>query len=109
LGAHTRQYKNYCIGKGGYVSSFEIIKNDDYEIILIQEVNCSNKEQLHKIEREHIEANECVNLNIPSRTKKEYKEANKDTIKEYHKEYNDLNRDKIREYKKQYQKKILRG
>ena len=109
LGHHTRHYKRYCNGKCGYMSSFDIIKNMSYEIILIEEVNCNNKEQLHKIEREHIEANECVNLNIPSRTKKEYKEANKDTIKEYHKEYNDLNRDKIREYKKQYQKKILRG
>ena len=105
LGHHTRNYKNYCNGKYNFVSSFDIIKNMSYEIILIEEVNCNNKEQLHKIEREHIEANECVNLNIPSRTKKEYKEANKDTIKEYHKEYNDLNRDKIREYKKQYQKK----
>ena len=87
LGNHTKDYKRYCNGGFHYVSSFEIIKNENYEIILIEEVNCSNKEQLLKIEREHIEANECINLRIPTRTRKEYYKANKDRIKEYQKKY----------------------
>ena len=113
LGAHTREYKRYCNGKSKFLSSFDIIKNMSYEIILIEEVNCNNKEQLHKIEREHIEANECINLRIPTRTKKEYYNANREEIiekqKEYYKanieaikEYRDVNRDKIKEYSKEY-------
>ena len=131
LGEHTRQYKKYCIGKFHYLSSFDIIKNMSYEIILIEEVNCSNKEQLLKIEREHIEANECINIRIPSRSQKEYieyqkeynyvnrdkikdhYEANRDKIKEHYeanrdeiiekqKKYNELNKDTIKEYKKHY-------
>jgi len=102
LGHHTRNYKNYCNGKYNFVSSFDIIKNMSYEIILIEEVNCNNKEQLHKIEREHIEANECVNLNIPSRTKKEYRDENKDKITENNKEYYNANKDKITEKHKEY-------
>jgi len=113
LGHHTRQYKRYCNGKCGYMSSFDIIKNMSYEIILIEEVNCNNKEQLHKIEREFIEGNKCVNLNIPTRSQKEYieyqkeyKEANIEAIKKYQKEYKkqyyDLNQDKIKNIKKKY-------
>ena len=102
LGEHTRKYKLYCNEKYGYTSSFDIIKNDNYEIILVQEVNCNNKEQLLKIEREHIEANKCVNLNLPSRTYKEHYEANKEKRKEQMKQYYDLNRDKIREQQQKY-------
>ena len=120
LGAHTRQYKHYCNGKSNFISSFDIIKNMSYEIILIEEVNCSNKEQLLKIEREHIEANECINIRIPSRSQKEYieyqkeynyvnrdkikehYEANRDEIIEKQKKYNELNKDTIKEYKKHY-------
>ena len=94
LGNHTKDYKRYCNGGFHFVSSFEIIKNGNYEIILIQEVNCSNKEQLHKIEREHIEANECINLRIPSRTQKEYKDAQK--------KYRDENKNRMKEYQKKY-------
>ena len=104
LGEHTRQYKKYFNEKFRYVSSFDIIKNGNYEIILIEEVNCNNKEQLHKIERMHIEANECVNLRIPSRTKKEYYNANREEIIEKQKEYYKANIEEIKEYKKQYSK-----
>ena len=53
-----------------------------------------NKEQLHKIEREHIEANKCVNLRIPTRTRKENRDAQK--------EYRNTNKDRIKEYQKKY-------
>jgi len=102
LGAHTRDHKRYCNGKFPYVSSFEIIKNGNYEIILIEEVNCNNKEQLHKYEREHIEANECINIRIPTRTKREHYKANRDILIEKQKEYYNSNIDTYREYQKDY-------
>jgi hypothetical protein len=102
LGGHKREYKRYCNGRHNFVSSFEILKNDNYEIVLIEEVNCENKEQLHKIERKHIETNKCVNLYIPTRTKEEYYESNKDEKKEWNKEYYESNKDKILEKNKEW-------
>ena len=37
--------------------------------------------ELHKRERYYIENNECVNIRIPTRTKKEYQLENKEDIK----------------------------
>ena len=72
------------------------------EIILIEEYPCSNKMELEKRERYHIENNVCVNKRIPGRTQKEYREANRDVIAEYQKEYRDDNRDVLLEKKKEY-------
>ena len=87
LSEHVRHFKQYKEGKKvGYVTSYKIIENEDYDIILIEKYNCKDKEELHKRERFYIEKFECVNKNIPGRTRKEsckeYREANKELIKE---------------------------
>ena len=51
LVAHRLDYKKYLNGKGKFITSFEIIKNNDYSIILIENVTCNNKEELLKKER----------------------------------------------------------
>ena len=99
---HVNSYKRYKNGKSNNVTSFEVLENDDYDIFLLENVkNCTTKEQLHARERYYIENNECVNRYIAGRTKKEYREANKEKFKEYHKKYNkeykEENKDKLRE------------
>ena len=114
LAGHRRKYKGYLENKYNFVSSFDILKNDNYEIVLLEECkDITTKDQLHKRERFYIEHNICVNKFIPTRTDKEYyennkerykqyRQDNKDLISEYKKEYRRDNKEKISEYHKQY-------
>jgi hypothetical protein len=110
LAYHRNRYNSYLGGKDdSFITSFEILKNNDYEIILIEEYKCETKDQLFARERYHIENNNCVNKYIPGRTKKEYKkmyiEKNKELIKEKDKEYREKNKEQIKERKKEYKEK----
>ena len=98
LAGHVRNYKNYLIVKNNYITSFEILKCDDYKIELLKKVNVSDKDELRKIEGDFIRKIKCVNKFIAGRTQKEWREENK----EYNKEYRKHNKDKIKEKKKEY-------
>jgi transcription-repair coupling factor (superfamily II helicase) len=84
------------------VSSFKIIENNNYDIILVEEFPCQNKDQLHARERFFIENTECVNKYIPTRTPKEYYEDHKEKISERWKQYYETNKEKLNEKKKEY-------
>jgi hypothetical protein len=95
---HRRHYKSYKENnKGGYCTSFKLFDFGEVDIILIEEVKCNNREQLHARERFHIENNLCVNKKIPCRnnTSKEYYQNNKEQ---------ELNRAK--KYAKEHRKQI---
>ena len=83
-------------------ASKSIINRGDYDYSLVENYKCNNKQELHARERYWIENNECVNIVVPGRTKKEWYEANKDKISENHKKYYEENKDKIIEQKKGY-------
>ena len=70
LAEHVHCYKKYLKGKYGYTTSFEIIKNSNFDIVLIESVNCSCKDELHAREAVHIK-NEptCINKSIPNNLK----------------------------------------
>lgn len=57
-------------------------KYNDVRIELLESVPCNNKEELIKKEGEYIRNNICVNRRIAGRTRKEYREDNKEIIKE---------------------------
>ena len=81
---------------------------DDVEITLVENVNCINKEELHKRERFYIDNNNCVNKVIPGRTKKERYDDNKDKILERQKKYyKELYKEKQKEYYEDNKLKIL--
>ena len=92
---HKYDYKRYLNNKHSYITSFEIIKNEPYFIEELEEIECIDKKQLYKKEREYIENNNCVNKTIPTRTMKEYCEDNKEKINKYFKEYYEDNKEKI--------------
>lgn len=103
---HKTIYQRYKENKTkNYLTSFEILENNNYEIILMEKYPCTNKNELHQRERYYIENNECVNKKIPLRTNKEYYEYKKDSIIQYHKDYYINNKNIINEkYKLYYQK-----
>lgn len=104
-GGHESSYKFYLKGKGYYVTSFNIIKNRNYRIVLIENFPCLDKSQLHEREGYWVRNIDCVNKVIPKRTKieynKQYYEKNKECFSEYRKQYNENNK----EWRKQYDKK----
>lgn len=97
LSKHVYTYK-----KGLTNSSRLVIEGGDYKIELIEEVEFEN---LLVRERYYIENTECVNMVIPSRTPKEWRENTKEKKKEYDKKYNKDNREKIAEQNKERGKK----
>ena len=106
LAGHVKNYKSYLNGKYNNVSSFKVLENGDYYIVLLESVNCANNDELKAKERFHIENNICVNKCIPGRTRKEYMkehyQSNKEKIQKYQKEYTIANKEKISEQEKEY-------
>ena len=94
LTCHKCHYKMFLKGLYGNVTSFEIIKNRDYKIELLEDCNIKTKNELLARERFFIENNECLNKVIPGRTAKQYyREVNK----EKKDEYRETNKEKLRE------------
>jgi hypothetical protein len=62
LSGLVARYKKYCLcpDKLKYHPSFEIIKNKSYQIILIDNVVCINKEELHQQQRNYIDKMQCI-------------------------------------------------
>ena len=88
LEIHEKDYKAYLKGYYHYVSSYEVLKNNNYEIKLLEK--CDNKIHMEEREGYYIRTFPCVNKCIPGRTMKEYnkqyREANKVQITEKRKE-----------------------
>ena len=82
LNKHLYDYKQYLKGNYDYVTSFELLKCEDYKIELIKDFPCANKPQLTTEEGKYIRENECVNKLVPGRTKKEWRKDNIEKIKE---------------------------
>ena len=72
LTGHVRDYKRHLNGKFHNITSFKVLENDDYFIMLLESVNCNSNDELKARERFHIESIDCVNKCIPGRTVKEF-------------------------------------
>lgn len=87
ISGHKSDYKRACNGrKRSHYSSFPIFETNDYYYEILEELEVETKLELRKRERWYIENNECINQEIPSRTKAEYskfyKLQNRDKINE---------------------------
>ena len=72
---------------------------ENHQIVLIELCNCNSKDELHKKEREFIVSLKPIgNMQIPTRTKKEYRIDNKEIKKEYSKVYYIENKEKSKQY-----------
>ena len=102
LSKHKSDYQCYLTGTSHYITSFEIIKNDNYYIKKIKSYNFENHNDLLKKERYWNEKYICVNKNRPIISKdekieyfKEYYQENKIEKIFKQKEYYLKNKDKI--------------
>jgi len=100
LAQHCRYYKCYLNGKVNYVSSFDILKNNNYDIILIESYPCNSKDELFSREIYWKNQLDCVNKNKNQGVILQL--GNKAYQKEYQKEYHEKHHDKILESKKLY-------
>ena len=106
------QHKNGCNNSNNNNFNLKVYKTirefggwDNWDMILVEYVNCNSKIELEKEERIVIELlKPTLNMKIPTRTDKEYYEENKEKILEYHKIYSEENKEKILEYQKKYRK-----
>ena len=93
LAKHVSDYKSYLNGKKNFISSYDIIKNGDYDIILIEKFPCNSKDELYSRESYWTKQNKCVNIVKNQGLKLQL------GINEYGKQYNKLNKEKQYENK----------
>ena len=111
LTKHVGQYRYYLKGTYNYVSSFKILENNDYKIILIEKYPCNDKDELHSRECYFSNQIDCVNIikrqGVINRMggrkeyEKEYYNDNKGIIARNKKEYYNDNKDIIARNKKE--------
>ena len=103
---HRRDYLLFKEGKISNITVFQIFdeyNTENCKIELVENFPCESKEQLRKREGEYIKQDkECVNRVIPGRSRTEYKEDNKDKLKDMSKEYYIKHREALCEKSKQY-------
>ena len=107
---HRSKCKLWKEGKEKYkISSFECLEDPKCYIELLEVYPCDSRDELHKCERKWIDALECINKVIPTRTVKEYDKTYREQIKERKKKEYDKNKiqinQKIRE--RYHQRKLL--
>jgi hypothetical protein len=105
LSKHKASFKYWNSGKGFHQSSFEVLKNDNYKITLIELFPCNTKDELTSREGYFIRNTDCVNKQVPHRTEKEYYQENKERILERDKEYRNNNKEKVKERQREASRK----
>ena len=73
---------------------------EHFEIEEIEKFPCESKEELRKREGHYIKELGTLNTLIAGRTNKEYKEENKEFIKEWKKQYYQNNKEELHEKQK---------
>lgn len=109
LAKHKADYKRYLNGLEGYITSYEILKNGNYDMILIESFPCNSKDELFSRERYYTNTIDCVNKvknqgivkelgkkEYKKQTDKKYRENNQEKIKKMYKEYRQKNLETIK-------------
>jgi hypothetical protein len=102
---HIKDYKGYLNNTRKYRKSYDIIKNNDYKMELVELFPCNSKIELLKREQYYITNNNCINENIPARTSKEWYQDNKKKQKIKSKKWYEENKErKLKLQKLRYEK-----
>lgn len=107
LAKHVANYKSYLNGKSGYLTSYKIIANGNYDIILLEKYPCNSKDELHARESHYSRTIECVNKIknqglFNSLGKAEYDKQYYDEHKVQKTQYYEKHKDRINEYSRKY-------
>ena len=95
LAGHITSYKRYLNGKFNYISSFDVLQNRNYDIVLIESYPCNSKDELHARERHWCNELECINQRKNQGMKNELGK------KGYQKQYHEKNKDIIHAQQKE--------
>ena len=100
LTEHKRDFMKWLKdnNNNSYLSSFEILKNGDYKIILVENFECKSKDELRAREQHYIDNNDCINKNKAYLTE----EDKTNYIKQYHKNRYETEKEKEKQYSKKY-------
>ena len=90
---HKCEYKRFLNGKCHYYSSFEIVKYEDAEINLIEEVEVKDKTELRQIEDDFMTIYDDIGFNVVNKnraisTEEQYKENSKERSRKYRQQKN---------------------
>jgi len=110
LGVHRSAFKRFMEGKTTKsLTAFNIIHENNFKMVLIEDYPCQNINELERRERHFIETMKCVNKNKPAPTKEEktkYQHSYNEMYRkdpeheaimiEYQKKYRHENREKAR-------------
>jgi hypothetical protein len=108
LKGHVKDNKKYKQGKSHYITSFDILDTGNYQCLLICNFPCNSKDELTAHEaiwiKKYMTDNDyvCVNKCMPGRTKKQWREDNKDSLNQKNKQYREDNKESINQKQKQY-------
>jgi len=94
LEKHRTNYKCYLEGKTNYVSSYEILSNENYKIYLLENAPCASRDELRMREQYWIDRLNCIKMvnkrkafirddeikECKSKNQQKYYEKNKDKI-----------------------------
>lgn len=112
LAKHNNNFKDWIKGKRSYVTSYDILQENNYHIVLIESYPCNSKDELRMREQYHIDLNNCVNkqkaiLTNEQRLEREqkYRDEHKEQIAEYNKKYKKECKEKIIEHAEKYRNK----
>lgn len=101
LSSRMAEHRHHC--KTSYqITSKKVLQYPDAKIYLVELYPCNSKEELNSREGYYIRNNECVNKNIPDRTRQEYMKDNKEMIKCRNKKYYEEHKDRIRNLNVKY-------
>jgi hypothetical protein len=92
----------YHFTSGKYISSYLVLEDPDAYIELLESFPCDSKEELELREGIIIRSNDCVNINIPGRTVKQYYLDNREEILKNRKRHYLNNRENLLKIRKKH-------
>lgn len=104
MDSHRLNYRKYVKSNGNPITCFTKIFDkygiENCQIILLENVNATSRDELTAREAFYIKSMKCVNKYVPLRTRKEYV-----TETDYNKKYYEKNKNDILEKNKEYRLK----
>ena len=62
LSGHKYDYKRYKNNKFHYLSSFKVMTNETYRMVLLEAYPCNSRMELEMREGQHQQETDCVNI-----------------------------------------------
>ena len=122
LKGHRVEARQYLNGKKGKKGAYHLVLNEQCKIQLVEEYPCLSKKELERREGWYQLNNPCINHRIAGRTRTEWRDVNKEDIKnkrrqqylgnkditsKQNRQYQQSNSERIKEQRKEYRIKNI--